>query len=51
MIYLKVKLYVFLHLLQLLIDPDAFEFPVVKTHKLTSYSKNFPSDKEKTLKR
>ena len=33
------------------IDPDAFEFPVVKTHKLTSYSKNFPSDKEKTLKR
>ena len=33
------------------IDPDAFEFPVVKTHKLTNYSKNFPSDKEKTYKR
>ena len=33
------------------IDPDAFGFPVVKTHKLTSYSKNFPSDQEKTVSR
>ena len=30
------------------IDPDAFDFPVVKKHKLTNYSKMFPSDKEKT---